>query len=155
MEFKRYFDFLSNESLTEFKTYLPVQLDATCNSFQHLSLLSEQSKLYKKLNLINGNSKNQTKSRDPEDLYSLIILKSEQKFDEIINDSNSETTLKDSCKRLKGLLLDRKIIKKGIMTIPYNSTDYRIIEGMRKALLGSKQVYVEDDDNEGKIKATT
>lgn len=41
IEYLRYYDFLSNETLSEFKTYLPVQLDATCNGFQHLALLSE------------------------------------------------------------------------------------------------------------------
>lgn len=40
MEYKRFYDFYPNENTVEFKTYLPVQLDATCNGFQHMALLS-------------------------------------------------------------------------------------------------------------------
>ncbi len=42
MEFKRYNDFLLNENTMEFRTYLPIQLDATCNGFQHMALLSNE-----------------------------------------------------------------------------------------------------------------
>jgi len=51
IEYKRYTEFLQNENLSKWETHLPVQLDATCNGFQHLSLLSQETKLYKQLNL--------------------------------------------------------------------------------------------------------
>lgn len=42
MEWKRFNDFFINENTTEFHTYLPIQLDATCNGFQHMALLSNE-----------------------------------------------------------------------------------------------------------------
>ena len=52
MEYKRYMEFLNNETAYEFHSYLPIQLDATCNGFQHLALLSNEETLFKELNLI-------------------------------------------------------------------------------------------------------
>jgi hypothetical protein len=40
MEYKRYLEFYNNENAYEFHTYLPIQMDATCNGFQHLADLS-------------------------------------------------------------------------------------------------------------------
>lgn len=51
IEYKRYHNFYNNGGSTEFSTYLPIQLDATCNGFQHLALLSQESKIYEELNL--------------------------------------------------------------------------------------------------------
>jgi DNA-directed RNA polymerase len=45
MEYKRFVEFMDNENVMEFHTYLPVQLDATCNGFQHLALLSNETTL--------------------------------------------------------------------------------------------------------------
>lgn len=47
IEYKRYVEFLNNENAYEFHTYLPVQLDATCNGFKHLALLSNEDTLFK------------------------------------------------------------------------------------------------------------
>lgn len=35
MEYKRFHDFYLNTTFMQFQTYLPIQLDATCNGFQH------------------------------------------------------------------------------------------------------------------------
>lgn len=47
MEFKRFYNFYCDESLTHFETYLPIQLDATCDGFQHMALLSNEKTLFK------------------------------------------------------------------------------------------------------------
>ena len=52
MEYNRFINFIDNENVLEFKTYLPIQLDATCNGFQHLALLSNEEILFKELNLV-------------------------------------------------------------------------------------------------------
>lgn len=57
IEFKRFYNFYCNESSPYFETYLPIQLDATCNGFQHLALLSNEKTLFKELNLASTSSK--------------------------------------------------------------------------------------------------
>ena len=50
IEYKRYVEFIDNENSIEFHN-LPIQLDATCNGFQHMALLSNEKNLFKELNL--------------------------------------------------------------------------------------------------------
>jgi len=49
-EYTRFLESLNNTS-AYFETHLPIQLDATCNGYQHLSLLSLDHDLAKELNL--------------------------------------------------------------------------------------------------------
>jgi len=65
---RRLNNFFNNEFMHEFKTYLPIQLDGTCNGFQHLALLSNEILIFDKLNLGSSN-----KSKDPLDFYSHIV----------------------------------------------------------------------------------
>ena len=57
IEYKRLYSFLMDENAMEFNTYLPVQLDATCNGFKHMVLLSNEDTLFKELNLVSTNAK--------------------------------------------------------------------------------------------------
>ena len=70
IEFKRYHDFYLDDNQMEFKTYLPIQLDATCNGFQHMSLLSNEEILFKQLNLIDT-----SRSEPPKDFYNFLLHK--------------------------------------------------------------------------------
>jgi len=72
MEFKRFYDFYVDDSKVKFKTYLPVQLDATCNGFQHMALLSNESTLFEELNL---KSNSDETGRNPKDFYSFLLHK--------------------------------------------------------------------------------
>ena len=75
MEYKRYMQFLDDENTFEFYTYLPIQMDATCNGFQHLALLSNEGLLFKELNLI-------VDGKDtPNDFYSFLVHKLGNLFD--------------------------------------------------------------------------
>ena len=49
MQFKRFYKLYYDESHTEFDTYLPVQLYATCNGSQGMALLSNEKTLFKQL----------------------------------------------------------------------------------------------------------
>lgn len=108
----------------EFYTYLPVQLDATCNGFQHMALLSNEQTLFKKLNLVSPNTKNKLiDDLPPSDFYSFLLHRLvnvfKNKLDENdINDSED----KGSYERLHQFIWSIAHIKKSIMTIPYNST---------------------------------
>jgi DNA-directed RNA polymerase len=70
IEYKRFMEFMDNENIMEFHTHLPIQLDATCNGFQHLALLSNEETLFKELNI-----ESDGKKRDsiPGDFYSFLL----------------------------------------------------------------------------------
>lgn len=75
MEYKRFYEFFTDEKQMEFRTYLPIQLDATCNGFQHMALLSNETTLFKELNLISDvKSKNKNEVL-PSDFYNFLLHK--------------------------------------------------------------------------------
>lgn len=117
-EYNRFLESLNNEN-DFFETYLPIQLDATCNGYQHLSLLSLDYNLAKELNL--------TKScwdDEPKDFYNFIGVKLISYF----KDKLGSVTLSDEERETYSRLINlnmvkniiRKLLKKAIMTIPYN-----------------------------------
>lgn len=73
----------------EFKTSLPIQLDATCKGFQHLALLSNENNLFKELNLSKS-----IKASDPNDFYNYIVLRVNSKVkDHIANTESGDELL--------------------------------------------------------------
>ena len=129
MQYSRYVDFLNNQNTFDFHTYLPIQLDATCNGFQHLALLSNEDTLFKKLNLVSDND-------TPKDFYNFLVHKLGNIFDKNLqqeknildNTENTTDPKKGSYETLKSFVLYRACIKKAIMTIPYNASQ----QNMRK-----------------------
>lgn len=61
----------------EFHTYLPIQLDATCNGFQHMALLSDEDTLFKELNIETTKENNISNRYDenPRDFYTFMLHK--------------------------------------------------------------------------------
>lgn len=157
----RFDNFLNNESITEFKTYLPIQLDGTCNGFQHLALLSNETRLFESLNLGKAD-----KSDDPKDFYdSLIhqlniyldnkIISIKEKMNknsgEIEKISTKDQQVLDSCIRLVKLNLNRSNIKTAIMTIPYNATSSSLVQYIIDKLEYSHSEDVETINKDGEI----
>jgi DNA-dependent RNA polymerase len=66
-EYLNYINFMKSKESTLFYTYLPIRLDATCNGYQHLVLLTKEVKLLNKLNLDKS-----THEDDPNDFYTYI-----------------------------------------------------------------------------------
>jgi DNA-directed RNA polymerase len=66
-EYKRFMEFMRDIDNTKFYTYLPIRLDATCNGYQHLALLTQETKLLSKLNLDMS-----THDDDPNDYYTYV-----------------------------------------------------------------------------------
>lgn len=130
MEFKRFYEFYTNDQLKCFHSYLPIQLDATCNGFQHLALLSNENVLYDVLNLTCDNNHS-----DPRDFYSFILHMLVSLFKSKIDCGVTEDidTL-GSYSRLLDFLLIRSYIKKAIMTIPYNATLKSMIKYIKEHL---------------------
>ena len=77
MEYKRFLDFYNNEKALEFHNYLPIQLDATCNGFQHMALLSNEVTLFKELNLTTTSKVKDVIVNDnqPSDFYNFLLHK--------------------------------------------------------------------------------
>jgi len=55
--------------MVKFTTNLPIQLDASCNGYQHICLLTREEKVFKYLNLNESTQQNK-----PEDFYNYILL---------------------------------------------------------------------------------
>ncbi len=46
LEYERFIEFMNDLDKTLFNSYLPIQLDASCNGYQHLALLTKETKLF-------------------------------------------------------------------------------------------------------------
>lgn len=135
MEFKRFYDFYLNENSIEFHTYLPIQLDATCNGFQHMALLSNEDTLFKELNLISNSVKGKKISDDtPSDFYNFLLHRLTTYIrDKLSRGEISDKKKKGSYERLNNFIWSRSHVKKSIMTLPYNSS----ARSMKKYLAAS------------------
>lgn len=114
-EYNRWLECCNNKDVSYFITYLPIQLDATCNGFQHLSLLSLNAKLAKQLNL--------DKSfwyDEPKDFYSYLSVALVYYLKRELGDKKLTPEKRNSYIRLSEITMARSIVKKAIMTIPYN-----------------------------------
>jgi DNA-directed RNA polymerase len=108
----------------DFETHLPIQLDATCNGFQHLALLCNERSLFKTLNLTSKEPK--SLDNKPEDFYTYILL--------LVKKYLKDNPDLECNKRLTQFGFDRSHIKKLTMTIPYNSTQTSQIKYLKEAL---------------------
>jgi len=146
-EYKKYYNSLFSNDLT-YTSYFPIQLDATCNGYQHLSLLTGDEPLAYQLNLTSGDF-----SSLPKDFYSYIGLKINDYLNKEIQ--NAEETIKlhykykdkdkdnkyylndvkykqkieviGSCNRLIKLKINRIIVKLPIMVKIYNASIYQMV----------------------------
>lgn len=144
IEYKRYQQFINNENLYEFSNHLPVQLDATCNGFQHMALLSNEKQLFKVLNLVKDDE-----DTKPKDFYNFLLHKLIILFDQKI-ESNENIC---SYKRLRTFVWERSHIKKAIMTIPYNVSTRSMIDYVKSCLylVDIKDEDKDKDEDEDKI----
>jgi DNA-directed RNA polymerase len=138
---------MNNEHVHEFKTFLPIQLDGTCNGFQHLALLSNETKLFENLNLAKAN-----KSDKPKDFYQSVIDQLNIYLEEKKNSSN-DPLIVESCVRLIKLNINRSNIKTAIMTIPYNATSTSLVAYIIQSLEYYEQEKKEVLDQKGDGKA--
>ena len=148
-EYQNYYNSLSTNE-TFYISNFPIQLDATCNGYQHLSLLTGDEPLAGELNLISGDE-----NTIPKDFYTFVALKindylkqrlSEEKQN-LLNLEKKEFHLEkekleqekivniiDSCERLIKLNKNRTLVKLPIMVKPYNASFFRMVEYVKEKL---------------------
>lgn len=127
-------EFWNNSDKAIFKTDLAIQLDASCNGYQHLSLLTREKDIFKPLNLVKSD-----KNDAPQDFYLFILDKINQFIDECIKNGEALGPFSsedfDSFIKLSKVRLDRTMVKKPIMTYSYNSSLPRMVENVAKNLI--------------------
>ena len=121
-EFRKYIHAL-NKGQEYFISNLPLQFDASCNGFQHLTLLIRDSNLAEQLNLSSSKF-----SDRPKDFYNFIALKLNHFFiNEVKNNKDLSLENKESYERLVNLNIERDLVKKPLMTKPYNVSPISMI----------------------------
>jgi DNA-directed RNA polymerase len=151
-EYKRFIEFIHNTNSVKFATYLPIQLDASCNGYQHLALLTREAKLFNKLNLDKS-----TFDDKPDDFYAYILDKTEEYIKKKIDVmskynklSDKEQKVYDSYIILSKIKLDRGIVKKAIMTKSYNASIIKqvdlIAENLQEHFEGNNKYYMYKND---------
>ena len=143
-EFRKYNRALS-EGAEYFMTNLPIQFDASCNGFQHLTLMIDEVSLSKELNLTS-----QKWSENPSDFYSFVALKIKDYFLKHLNENkNLSTEQAISYRKLYELNIHRSLIKKAVMTIPYNASSLTILEYIKEEFnkLKNPKYKLNEDEN--------
>ena len=129
-EYTRFIEFMSDVNATKFNTYLPIQLDASCNGYQHLSLLTRDKKVHKHLNLTPS-----TKDDDPSDLYNYMLIKIREFIKHKLRYHLWECLEeKESLIRLDKIVLNRNILKKALMTFSYNASIVQMVSYIKEML---------------------
>lgn len=140
IEYNKWYKSFNDIESSYFITHLPIQLDATCNGYQHLSLLLYDYNMAKELNL--------TKSHwdeSPKDFYGFIGM---ELLDLFKNKKKSKKISKEdiNCfERLEQLIIFRSTIKKVIMTIPYNVSVLQMIRYLKDHFTNVKDYTKEDN----------
>jgi hypothetical protein len=141
---------MEDKDRVQFYSYLPIQLDASCNGYQHLALLTKETKLFDKLNLDIS-----THDDRPDDFYQYILDKTNKYIENQINvlstledkSEKQEKTL-NSLLKLKRVKFDRSIVKKTIMTKSYNASIVRQVENIAKNL--DEHIEIKENDSNNK-----
>jgi len=109
---------------TNFVLNNPILFDASCNGLQHLSALTREVSIATKTNLISLDNSPEIKN----DFYAFVA----SMVQEVIDNHNNLN--------IRRLIITRDLIKKTVMTIPYNISIYGVKEQMRDNF----QVYMEN-----------
>lgn len=141
LEYKQFYKWINSEELGGFPSYLPIQLDATCNGYKHLALLANESKIYKVLNLTKT-----TKKDNPEDFYGYISSQLSIALSEKKGALYKTDPLYESYDRLSKLDINRKNIKNAIMTKPYNATPHTLWKYIKATLIKMYDNELENKD---------
>lgn len=127
IEYNKWIKALNNNEISYFETHLPIQLDATCNGYQHLSLLIYDYDMAKELNLAESNWND-----IPKDFYGFMITELINFFKKKLSSNKLLPEDKICYERLVNILIHRSAIKKAVMTIPYNVSVHQMIKYIKE-----------------------
>ena len=130
VEYTKWIECMSNNDITYFNTHLPIQLDATCNGYQHLSMLSSDNQLAKELNLIESNW-----SDEPRDLYTYVSVNMKNYYKEQLKLPSLTEEQVDTYTRLSNMSIPRSVVKNPIMTSAYNASTLRLIKYIEESFI--------------------
>ncbi|CAI5437551.1 unnamed protein product [Caenorhabditis angaria] len=119
------FEYGSNTA--EFESQLPIHQDGSCNGLQHYAALGRDNE--------GGHQVNLTKSELPNDVYSDVAQRVEQKRIEDENNNGGEDC--EIARRLRQSLpqnVPRKVIKQTVMTTVYGVTMYGAVLQIKRQL---------------------
>lgn len=97
-----------------FESYIPVQLDGSCNGLQHFSAMLRDAE--------GGAATNLLPSDRPQDIYQRVADRATGKLRLIASDSETERQDKVSAQRWMAIGIDRKTTKRSVMIRPYGGT---------------------------------
>jgi len=107
-------------------TYIPIQLDGTCNGLQHYSALLKDE--------VGGRSVNLTNSDIPSDIYGVVAETLKEKLNDELQCNRDSSTLQldsgvisnsknsDLAGKFLSLGINRKLTKRPVMVLPYGGT---------------------------------
>lgn len=100
----------------EYVSHLPIAMDGSCNGLQNLSAMMLDEEGGKATNLVPADK--------PQDIYTQVLERTLDKLQALVTQDGDETS--DKAKRLLTLGLNRKIVKRPVMTRPYGSTGFGV-----------------------------
>lgn len=120
-----------------FKSRLPIFVDATCNGLQHLAAMVNDVNLAKYVNLLKSSCDD-----IPNDIYGEMAVKIKHNISKVIKQKifNKKTGELEDFSKLENLHITRSFIKRGIMTIAYGVT----VKGVCEQLISSQFDRVSD-----------
>lgn len=138
LDYANYINSLEND-LTYFISHLPIQLDATCNGYQHLALLCRERSLMSLVNI--GKS---DRSEVPKDFYGVIVLNLNYHIKKQLEREDLDRVTLNSYIKLQNLDIDRAVIKKAVMTIVYNVSRLQMVEYLSESIKAISEIDIKE-----------
>ena len=123
------FDYVEyRKSKDNYISHLPVHLDGSNNAYQHIASLCKDNKLAKAVNIVRDSWVSNWNMHDtqPQDLYNKVLEQLMINFKSIFlaNNQLAKDWLRED--------IDRSVIKKPILMIPYGGTDFGIVNYLER-----------------------
>ncbi len=141
-QYKRFMIAIDDINTPSFTTYLPIQLDASCNGYQHISMLTRESKTFKHLNLIAS-----TYNDNPGDFYSYVLKQVNNHIEgKLAMATYADLKEKLCIEKLMAINITSNMIKKFVMTYSYNVSNGQMIKYFKEKLIPVQADVVSEKD---------